>query len=59
MKRTPYGHYEEEYRGLVIFRGLYGGDEYVVSYCGDDIYCESYEHAKKTIDEIIEYENTH
>ena len=43
-----------EYKGYYIEHGFYGGNEYTVQYCGDDIEFNSVEDAKQFIDEVSE-----
>ena len=43
-----------EYKGYYIEIGFYGEDEITVQYCGDDIWFNSVEEAKKFIDQITE-----
>ena len=42
----------EEYKGYYIEFNVYGGNEYTVQYCGDDIYFTTKEEAMAFIDEV-------
>lgn len=42
-----------KYREFLIEKSDNG---WIVTYCGDEIVCNSVEHAKRTIDELYEYE---
>ena len=41
-----------QYNGYYIEHNLYGEDEYTVQYCGDDVWFDNLESAKKFIDDI-------
>lgn len=42
------------YKGFEIDYNVYGTGEYTVQYCGDDIWFNTEEEAKKFIDEVTE-----
>lgn len=41
-----------EYKGFYIEYDIYGGNEYTVQYCGDDIFFTTEEEAKQFIDSL-------
>lgn len=41
-----------EYKGFYIEFNIYGGNEYTVQYCGDDIIFDTEEEAKGFIEEV-------